>query len=140
MFLFTDAYAMISVIRAQEGFIGKWGGLLNIPQMIGGLIFIWTIEGQVVLASVILTLMVAGQIHKRTPFSRLIGICHLPWLIMAPWLAHRVLDHEHGLMLKAWLIYVLITVTISLIFDVMDVWRFLRGDKTFAWAKTNERP
>ena len=43
-------------------------------------------------------------------------------------------------MLKAWLIYVLITVTISLIFDVMDVWRFLRGDKTFAWAKADERP
>ena len=134
VFLIKDAFNMIQSIRQQEGFIGQWGGLLNIPQMIGGLIFIWAIEGQVILAIVFLTLMVAGQIHKRTPWSRLTGICHLPWLIMAPWLAHRIAAHEHGMILKAWLIYVAFTVTISLVFDVMDVWRYFRGERTFAWA------
>ncbi len=139
-FLFKDAYSMIQAIRQQEGFIGAWGGLLNIPQMVGGLIFILTVEGRVILALSLLTLMIAGQIHKRTPFSRLTGICHLPWLVMAPWLAHRILDHDHGLILKGWLIYVTATVVISLIFDAMDIWRYLRGDRTFAWARQDQPP
>lgn len=137
MFLITDALAMIRSIRRQEGFIGHWGGLLNIPQFIGGLIFIGTIEAQVVLVLVILTLMVAGQIHKRTPFSRLTGVCHLPWLAMAPWLGHRILAHDHGPVLKIWLVYVTTTVIISLIFDAMDLWRYARGERTFAWAKSD---
>jgi hypothetical protein len=103
--------------------------------MVGGLVFIWAIEGQVVLLTIILTLVVAGQIHKRTPFSRLIGICHLPWMVMLPWVVWRLATVSHDIYLQVWLGYVVVTVLISLVFDVFDLARFLRGDKVFAWAK-----
>lgn len=139
MFLFLDAYNMIKSIRAQEGFIGVWGGLLNIPQMIGGLVFLRTVEGAVILTLVLGTLMVAGQIHKRSPFSRFTGICHIPWLVMAPVLAYRIAEHQHGPVLKTWLVYVTATVVISLVFDAMDLWRYAKGQRTFAWASSERR-
>lgn len=135
MFLFLDPLKMIREIRGLGGFIGTWGGLLNIPQIIGGLLFIRSIEGQVILVTAIFTLVVAGQIHKRAKFSRIIGICHLPWLAMLPWLIWRLIAFDQGPFITLWLVYVAVTVAISLWFDVFDVRKFLKGDKVFAWAK-----
>ncbi len=135
MFLLFDAIRMIRDIRTQGLAIFLWGGLLNIPQMVGGLIFISTIEGQLILATLILTLVVAGQIHKRSRFSRLVGICHLPWLVLLPWLVYRLLSFEHSVVLKGWAYYVAATILVSLIFDILDLYRYVRGEKTFSWAK-----
>ena len=135
MFLILDAISMIREIRRQGRAIGLWGGFLNIPQMVGGLIFVWTIEGAAILISVIVTLVIAGQIHKRTPFSRIIGLCHIPWLGLLPWLVHRLVTVELIWPLKAWVAYVAVTILISLVFDVLDVCRYARGDRTFSWAR-----
>jgi hypothetical protein len=80
-------------------------------------------------------LMIAGQIHKRAPFSRLTGICHLPWLAMLPWLIWRLIIVEHFAILAAWLIYVAGTIMVSLTFDIFDIFRFIRGDEKFSWAE-----
>lgn len=130
----TDALAMIRAIRAQGGAIRAWGGLLNLPQIIGGLIFLFTPEGAAIFLTVILTLVIAGQIHRRAPFSRLIGLCHLPWLVLLPWLVFRLFAVEHGAVVTLWLGYVSITIAISLVFDAMDVARCLRGECRFSWA------
>ncbi|MEM7429797.1 MAG: hypothetical protein AAF441_27315 [Pseudomonadota bacterium] len=135
MFLVTDAIAMIRDIRAQGQAIGLWGGALNIPQLVGGLVFITHLEGQLVLAAEVLALAIAGQIHKRTPFSRLTGICHLPWLALLPWLVYRLQTIDHPAVLRSWIFYVAITIFLSLIFDARDLYRYARGDRTFAWAK-----
>jgi hypothetical protein len=64
MFLVLDTLKMIRDVRSKGLAIDIWGALLNIPQIIGGLVFIATIEGQVILATVIFTLVVAGQISQ----------------------------------------------------------------------------
>ncbi len=125
---------MVSDIKTKGLMIYLWGGLLNIPQVLGGLIFIRTVEGLVILLTVFFTLAVAGQIHKRTPFSRGIGICHLPWLVMLPWLISRITSFEQPPIQGYWMIYVAIVVSISVIFDVNDVFRYVRGSKTFNWS------
>ena len=135
MFLFLDTVAMIRDIRRQGLAIDLWGALLNFPQIVGGLVFIARLEGLLVFATAIVTLLVAGQIHKRARFSRLTGLCHLPWLVLLPWLLYRLQTVEHGLALKIWGYYVAATMLISLIFDAIDVYRYSRGQKKFAWAK-----
>jgi hypothetical protein len=134
MYLLIDALRMIRDIRRKGGAIDLWGALLNVPQLIGGLVFISTREGQLVLVTVIVTLIVAGQIHKQAPFSRLISICHLPWCALLPWLVYRLATFEHSLGLKAWLYYVFTTILISLILDVADLYRYARGDGRYTWA------
>jgi len=87
------------------------------------------------LVTSIATLVVAGQIHKLRPFSRLTGICHLPWLVLLPWLVYRLQIVEYSAPLKIWAYYVAATIFISLIFDFLDVYRYARGQKKFSWAK-----
>ena len=58
MNLLLDPFRMIGDINRQGGVIPIWGALLNIPQAIGGLVFITAIEGQLILATVIATLLV----------------------------------------------------------------------------------
>ncbi|KPK17655.1 MAG: hypothetical protein AMJ67_12580 [Betaproteobacteria bacterium SG8_41] len=134
MNLLRDALLMIRDIGKASRVVNIWGALLNVPQLIGGLVFITTAEGQLVLATLILTLVVAGQIHKKTPFSRLIGLCHLPWLALLPWLIDRLLTIEHPVQLQVWGYYVAATISISLVFDVLDVYRYAKGQRTFSWA------
>jgi len=134
LYLVRDALRMISDIRKTSRVVDAWGALLNVPQLIGGLVFITSIEGQLVLATLIFTLIVAGQIHKKTPFSRLIGLCHLPWLPLLPWLVYRLQTVEHSDPLQVWGYYVTVVIAISLIFDAVDVYRYRKGEKTFSWA------
>jgi hypothetical protein len=136
MVLIKDAINMIRDIRGtgNSKAIRIWGPLLNVTQLLGGLVFIMQIEGQVVLMTLILTLVVAGQIHKNTPYSRLTGLCHLPWLALLPWLIYRLLTVEHTIYFQVWGYFVVILIEISLVFDVMDVYRYIRGQKIFSWS------
>jgi hypothetical protein len=119
------------------GFIRIWGGLLNIPQIVGGLMFVTHLEGVVVLLTAFVTLVVAGQIHKATPFSRLTGLCYLPWFVLLPWLLGRLFTYDYSAVQTGWMIYVAATIAISLLFDVYDLVRFVQGDRRFAWAGQN---
>jgi len=136
MDLVRDAFSMIRDIGRASRAVNAWGAALNIPQLIGGLVFITTIEGQLVLASVVLTLVVAGRIHRQTPFSRLIGLCHIPWLALLPWLVYRLQTAEHSIALQIWGWYVAVVIAISLVFDAIDVYRYTRGERNFSWAST----
>lgn len=134
MHLVRDALLMIRDVRRTSRAVDIWGALLNVPQLVGGLVLITAPEARLVLATVVVTLVVAGQIHRKTPFSRLIGLCHVPWLGLLPWLLYRLHYREHSLQLQIWGYYVAVTIAISLIFDAFDVYRYARGQKTFAWA------
>ena len=134
MHLIRDALLMIRDIGKTNRVVNIWGALLNIPQLIGGLLFITTPVGQLVLATVILTLVIAGQIHRKTPFSRLIGLCHIPWLALLPWLVYRLQTVEFPVHLQIWGYYVAATISISLMFDAFDVYRYAKGQRTFSWA------
>ncbi len=132
--LFLDPFRMIADIGRVSRGVFIWGGLLNIPQAVGGLIFLRHIEGQAILATALLTLLIAGQIHRHTPFSRLIGLCHLPWLLLLPWLIYRLVTAEHSIWLTAWIAYTAATIAVSLVFDVVDLFRYAKGERVFAWS------
>ncbi len=135
MFLLIDAFRMIRDVGRSSRAVNIWGGLLNIPQLIGGLLFISVFEAQVILITLIITLSVAGQIHKRTPFSRLIGLCHIPWLMLLPWLLYQLHTETFTLIFQVWAYYLAVTIAISLLFDTLDVYRYTQGQKTFSWSE-----
>ena len=134
MFLFDPFRMIVDIGRANRN-IYFWGGALNIPQVVGGVFFFDHAEAQAILVVAILGLIVAGQIHKKAAFSRMIGMCHLPWLLLLPWLIYRQANIEYPFWLEAWLYYSSATIAASLIFDAMDFYRYSKGQKTFAWAE-----
>jgi hypothetical protein len=134
MTFILDPFRMITDIGHTSPVIFVWGGLLNIPQAVGGLVFIQHLEAQMILALAIVTLLMAGRIHRNSPFSRLIGLCHLPWLFLVPWMSYRMVTIEHPFGLDIWLYYTIATIVVSLVFDAMDIYRYSKGQQIFAWS------
>lgn len=130
---FTDIFVLIGDVRRElPRTIDIWGGLLNIPQVIGGLVFIIMPEGAAIFVAWFCAMAVGGQIHRQQRFSRLIGVCHAVWLPLIPFLFLRALDGSdgsvYGQAFVIWLWYVLVTMTVSIVFDALDFWRYVSSD------------
>ena len=132
----VDIFRLIrDVRRNMPRSIDVWGGLLNIPQIVGGLAFIVYWQGAAVLAVWFAAMTVCGQVHRVMPFSRLIGVGHALWLPLMPFLLIRALagaspdggGYEQAFVI--WLWYTFVTMTISVIFDAVDFWRYVTSDQ-----------
>ena len=60
-------------------------------------LFLDVLEGQVVLLALILALVIMAVICKRFGFVRLLGLGHVTWLVMLPWLYLRLIKCHSGL-------------------------------------------
>jgi hypothetical protein len=97
---------------------------------LAGVLFLRQLEAQVLLGTLVVGLAMMVLIYQRCGFIRLLGLGHVPWLIVLPWVGLR-LDSvpAEPAFYKYWLIVLLITNATSLVLDTVDVWRFLRGDR-----------
>lgn len=126
-----DPFRMIRDIRRTlPKPVGRWGGALNIPQAVGGLLFLTRPEGAMVLVSWALGMMIAGRIHRFRPFSKLIGMCHATWLPVLPFLMWRVFSGPELSLFYVWLVYTVVTMLICLALDLRDLDRYVRGEVT----------
>lgn len=136
MFLFTDAMRMIDDINKRSFWLGVWGAALNIPQVIGGILFLPHLEAVLILIACVGSVMIAAQMHKRAPFTRLTSWVHLPWLVLLPYLAVSLLNQGTGTYFGIWLAYVAITIAISLVLDLRNLWLYYQGNNgTFEAAR-----
>lgn len=99
--------------------------------------FITQIEGQVVLGVTLLAVLIQAVVYTQRGFVRLLGAAHILWLPMFGWMALRLglITLDPGL--RVWLAVLLTTNIISLIIDVTDVMRFVRGERTpsYTWRR-----
>ena len=94
------------------------------------LYFIDTIEARVVFGVFVISLIIMTNIYLRLGFVRLLGMGHILWIPMVLWLWTR-LDQTPSLnsTFEHWLIIVIVMNTISLIMDVVDVARYIKGER-----------
>ncbi len=110
--------------------LAVWVFLLLLVNMVVPLIVISTIEGQLVLAAMMLGALTQMTIFRSKGFVRLLGIGHIFWLPLLPWLWTR-LDLSLALdPFTIWIAAVIVLNGVSLIIDVSDVWRYLSGERT----------
>ncbi len=62
-------------------------------------------------------------------FVRLLGIGHIFWVPMVPWLWTRLDQVEPESLIGYWIIAVVALNSISLIIDAIDVVRYVAGDR-----------
>lgn len=131
--LFLDPIRMIRDIRTElPRALDVWGAALNFPQLAGGLYFIGTLEGSLVLGSWLLVMLTAGYIHRHQRFSRLIGLCQVWWLPVLPALIQGAVGQTEISVFSVWLWYVCVTMVISLVLDVYDIHRYVSAaDRTY---------
>ena len=91
--------------------------------------FLDVVEGQAVMLGLLVALVIMAVVHKRLGFVRLLGLGHVAWSVMLPWLFMRLALSESSPPLYAWLVTLVTVNSMCLIVDAVDVTRFLAGDQ-----------
>ena len=124
--------AMIDFFRTMMTLPTPWVGwviLLMIVNMVVPLFYLETLEGKVVLACAVFGALLQTAIFASKGFVRLLGIGHIVWAPMVPWLWTRLAIEPGGGVFKYWLIATIVLVSVSLVIDATDVIRYLRGER-----------
>jgi len=100
------------------------------------LFFIQHVEAQVALAAVGLAVLAQALIYQRKRFIRLLGVTHILWIPMLPWIALRLdtLPNEAPVF-HAWLVTLIATNIVCLAIDTWDATRYVLGERQphYAW-------
>ena len=106
-----------------------WIGLLLVINIAGPLYFFEAFEAKVVLAAFLASAASMTAIFAAKGFVLLLGIGHIFWVPMVPWLWTRLDQAGPGDLLGYWMIAVVAVNGIALIIDAIDVLRYVRGDR-----------
>ena len=118
-----------------------WLGILIAANILVPLFYLHTLEGKVILASIIVGMMIMTAIFKAKGFVRLLGIGHIAWLPLVPWLWTRLDDAPAESIFGYWLMAVMVLNSLSLIIDTVDLIRYIRGERapSLFFAKQNPK-
>jgi hypothetical protein len=96
-----------------------------------GLLFLPRVEPVVLWISIVTGLVFMARWYQKMGFVRLLGAGHALWVFVVPWLAFRWANLPPGASgwFEAWLGWVIVTDTISLVLDARDSMAFLAGDR-----------
>ncbi len=106
-----------------------WLGMLVAVNAAGPIYFFEALEAKVVLAAFLASAALMTAIFAAKGFVRLLGIGHIFWIPMVPWLWTRLDQVEPGTLFGYWMIAVVAVNGISLIIDAIDVGRYVTGDR-----------
>lgn len=106
-----------------------WLGALVGVNIVAPLFFIHTIEAQVVLVMGIGGLVIMSVIFSMKGFVRLMGIGHIGWLPLVFWLGTKLEHVPADSAFGYWIIAVIVLDSLSLFIDIIDVLRYVKGER-----------
>jgi hypothetical protein len=106
-----------------------WIGVLVAANLVAPITFFEALEAKVALAAFLAGGAAMTAIFVAKGFVRLLGIGHVFWIPMIPWLWTRLDRVEPGEAIGYWMIAVIAVNGISLIVDTVDVVRYAAGDR-----------
>ena len=106
-----------------------WLWLLMAINMIGPFFFWSALEAKLVFAAIMGNAMLMVGLHAKFGFARILGLGHILWLPLLPWLYLRLCDLPAG-PLSSWLWAIIAINGLSLAIDTIDVIRYARGERT----------
>jgi len=128
----ADFIAMRRDIVARSKLMSIWGFLLNVPVLIGGLVFAARPVAAAVAAAILISLLIATQMHKRWPLSRLMGLCHVVFLPIIPLQLIGLANITSVGAFEIWLAYSTAMMLVCVLIDVFDLFRyFVLGNRTY---------
>ena len=106
-----------------------WLGLLVVANFLCPIYFFAALEAKVVAATFLAGAAIMMAIFAAKGFVRLLGLGHILWVPMVPWLWTRLDQIEPGGSMAYWIGAVVALNGISLIIDAADVVRYVKGDR-----------
>lgn len=107
-----------------------WFWLLSILNLVAPLFFLGHPEAWAILACYFIAAAVMIPLHRRRGWVRLLGIGHFQWLVLLPWLVHRYLQTAPTGAFQIWLLAVIAVDAVCLAIDIVDVFRYLAGERS----------
>ncbi len=93
------------------------------------LYFIDTLEGQVVIGVFMVSAAMMIIRDAKMGFVKLLGLGHVLWLGLVPWLYFRLDGLSPDTLVYQWIMVVIAINGISLIIDIRDVVQYVKGDR-----------
>jgi hypothetical protein len=107
-----------------------WPWMAGLPLInLSSVFFLPKIEAWVVLGTGLLAATIMTVLHAKLGYVRLIGIGHFVWIPMLIWLGFRLNHIPEGTLFRGWLFTLITMDIVSLMIDIVDLIRYLRGDR-----------
>lgn len=107
-----------------------WVMLLVLVNFLVPLFYIQTLEAKLAIAAVLSGAVIQSFIHSKLGFVRLLGLGHILWIPLVIWLGFRLTDIGLENPFGIWLASLVLINTVSLVIDVIDVIRFISGERS----------
>jgi hypothetical protein len=111
-----------------------WLAVLMFVNFFMPFVFYQRIEAQVIFLAAMIGVFIGLIIFKMQGFTRLLGLMHIPWFPLLYFLWSRLNQISAYDVFKIWISTVVLLNTISLVIDVIDVIRYIAGDRKRAEA------
>ncbi len=118
----------LGVLKMPVG-VKVWLLALIAANLIVPVFFISTREAQVVILTMLASMMLMTALTASGGFTRLLGLGHILWIPLLVYLWPSLQDHPFDTGMGRWLRVLMVLNTISLGIDTVDVVRYLRGDR-----------
>lgn len=110
-------------LATQPLWVSAWVAMLAFANVAS--IFYWPET----LARVILVLFIVSSVlmmalYSYFGFEKILGLGHVLWIFLLPYIVVHLDDVDGDFL--AYLVVLAILITISLVFDILDVWRYVR--------------
>ncbi|MFT4577676.1 MAG: hypothetical protein ACI9UO_000491 [Nitrospinales bacterium] len=106
-----------------------WVALLMVLNMIAPIFFIETLEAKVVLISTLAGAGLMILLFYKYGFVRLLGTGHIFWVPVVIWLGSRFSEFSFETPFEIWVLSIMVFNSHSLVLDLMDVVRYINGDR-----------
>jgi hypothetical protein len=108
-----------------------WPWMAGLPLInLSSVFFLPRTEAWVVLGTGLLAATIMTVLHAKLGYVRLVGIGHFVWIPMLIWLVFRLDRILEGTLFYGWLLTLIAMDTVSLLIDIVDLLRYLRGERT----------
>ena len=107
-----------------------WLAVLVVANGVVPLFFFARAEARVVFAFFVVSAALMVAMTHVVGFTRLLGLAHLPWLLLLVYLWARMGGHPAVLAYGAWIRMVMVLNLASLTMGAVDVVRYVKGDRT----------
>lgn len=86
-------------------------------------------EALVVLVTGLLAATIMTVLHAKLGYVRLLGVGHFVWIPMLIWLGFRLNNIPESSLFYGWILTLITMDTVSLLIDLVDLLRYLFGDR-----------
>ncbi|MFC1713356.1 hypothetical protein ACFL6S_06805 [Candidatus Poribacteria bacterium] len=109
-----------------------WVGWLGAVTMLCSTFFVILtsrIEAVLILLASLFGAILMSIITEMKGFTRIMGLGHIAWILLVPYLLTRIKTADLSSVFGIWLVVAVVSMGISLVLDLIDVIRYLRGEK-----------